>query len=158
MQTKCGQQKSGKHGSQFSSGFPIRSGAGNKTGAGEDLQIEFLQQDLPALAHGLNVPGSLHCQAHPRAFDEPRAAERGSGRPVRLVVRRLEDERQPGAAADVAERQRRFDGAEWLQPEPEDITAKEDCDAIVRLVDLITADKQIAAIISARPARAGARG
>jgi hypothetical protein len=53
--------------------------------------------------------------------------------------------------------QRRFDGAEWLQPEPEDITAKEDCDAIVRLVDLITADKQIAAIISARLARAGAR-
>lgn len=50
---------------------------------------------------------------------------------------------------------RRFDGSEWLVPDPADVAAKEDCDAIVRLVDLIAADKHLCALISARLAASG---
>ena len=49
---------------------------------------------------------------------------------------------------------RRFDG-EWLEPDPQDIEAKEIADVIVRLIDAVTADPSICAPLAARLAPGG---
>src|SRR5258708_31474689 len=49
-------------------------------------------------------------RSHPETLHQPGAAEGRARCPVRLVVGRLEDERQAGATGDVAERQRDVDG------------------------------------------------
>src|SRR5258708_13408028 len=48
-------------------------------------------------------------RSHPETLHQPGAAEGRARCPVRLVVGRLEDERQAGATGDVAERQRDVD-------------------------------------------------
>jgi len=99
--------------------------AAGRGGGGEQIGLPRQErrdlQDVGDLGRGrrlrrlVNVGEDRHAGSladaaeHAQPFGEPGAAERRARGAVRLVVRRLEHERDAGAAGDVAERERRVD-------------------------------------------------